>query len=133
MLANEHNSLAQREMLVRPIFHRLLKRSVSHADGACRCHGPANMVGVPVPQLDAVAHVRDVVQVGVRELSQQLVHAEIELRGAAPKLAALRTQLLQQTQRMELAALVFRILTHGEQKKNIPSRESSVMESAVRD
>src|SRR5579862_3576886 len=33
---------------------------------------------------------------------------------------------------MELAVLVFGVLTHGEQKKNIRSRESSVMETAMR-
>ena len=33
---------------------------------------------------------------------------------------------------MELAVLGFGVLTYGEQKKNIRSRESSVMETAMR-
>jgi hypothetical protein len=106
MLADEHNPVSKRKALMRPLLDRRFERSVREDDRARSCDRPPDVVCVPFPQLNAIAHIGDVVEVGICELPQQLVHAEIELRGAAPKLACLGTQMLQEAERMELAALV---------------------------
>ena len=79
------------------------------ADGSNR---PSDVLRVPIPQLDAVSHVGDVVEVRIFDLPQETIDKPVEFRILALNEAGLLTQTLQKAQRMELGVLVWGLLTH---------------------
>jgi hypothetical protein len=52
---------------------------MSHADRACRGNNPSDLICVLIPQLHAEAHIGDVVQVRICQLTEQVGHAPIEV------------------------------------------------------
>ena len=70
--------------------------------GGCGDH-PSDVLAVRVPQLDAVLHVRDVVQVRIRQLAKQRINAEVQVRRRAPQVLRFVAKPLKQAERMELA------------------------------
>ena len=104
---------------MRPVCDCRIKGRVPHRDRTRCGDDPANMVGVPVPQLDAEAHVGDVVQIGIGELAECSVYLAVEVGRRVPMQAAFSAQLFEQAKRMELAVVLGGLLTHGERKENI--------------
>ena len=75
MLADQHNSLPQCELLVGPMLHGLIEGGTRHENRTRSGDNPSDMQCVPIPQLHAKAHVGDVMQVWVLKLPKQFVYA----------------------------------------------------------
>jgi hypothetical protein len=88
VLSNEHDALSESEALVRPVCDRRIEGRMPDGDRTGRRDDPANMVGMLIPQLDAEAHVRDVVQVGIGELAKRAVDLAVKIGRRAPMQAA---------------------------------------------
>jgi hypothetical protein len=95
MLANERDPLPQCEVFMRPVCHCRIERRVLHCDRSRCGDDPANVVGAPIPQLDAEAHVRNVVEVGIGELAKCAVYLAVKIGRRGPVQAAFPAQLLQ--------------------------------------
>jgi len=115
MLPEKLHSIAQGQALCRPVLYRFLECGARYEYVPCRRHKPSPVHRVAIPQVDAVTHVLDVVQVGVFQLPHHVVYAEMEIRCRTSELTALGTQLLQQAKRMELAVL-FGVVLHGNER-----------------
>jgi hypothetical protein len=79
VLTHKQNSVSKCEALVRPLFDCRVKSGTCENDRALGSYSPPDIFGVPFPQFGAKIHVRDAVQIGIGELPEKLVHAEIEL------------------------------------------------------
>lgn len=110
MLPDDLYAVAQREALVWIVGNGGVERSVPDGDARRRGNHPPDVLVVQIG--------RDIVQVRIGQLAEQLVHAVIELRGRAPKLAAFGTQLLEQAERVELAFAFRRGARSGERNMN---------------
>ena len=85
MLPNHQYPIPQREPLLRIIRNRDIHRSMSDRNASRRGNYPPNMLIGLIPHLDPEGEVaRDIMQVGVSELAQQFVRAEVRFRASAP-------------------------------------------------
>jgi hypothetical protein len=75
-------------MFVRPVGDCRIERRVPDCDRTRRGDDPANVVGVPIPQLNAEAHVCNVVQVWVGELAERAVYLTVQVGRRVPMQAA---------------------------------------------
>ena len=91
---DQHNSLPQRELLVRPLLHGFIESRTCHENRSCSGDNPSDMKRVVIPQLHAKAHIGDVVQVWVLKLPQQFVHAFVETIVRPPNEVRFGTQTL---------------------------------------
>ena len=105
-------------MFVRPACHGRFESGMAHGHRAGGGNDPADVLTVAIPQLHAKVHVCDVVQVGIRQLPEQPVDALAELAVSAFKAPRFGAQSLQQAQRIKLAILIGRDLTHCEHLVN---------------
>lgn len=94
MVQNHADTLAQRKPLVRPFLDGPIECSPRYVYVSNRSDGPTDVQGVLVPQLHAVAHIGDVVKVGVADLPQQLIDARMHVRKRRAREAGLGTQAL---------------------------------------
>ena len=86
MLSNNEYPIPQREALIRIIRNRRIQRSMSDRDTSRRRNHPPNMLIRLIPHLDPKGEVaRDVVQVGIGQLPQKFIDAEVRFRASAPK------------------------------------------------
>ena len=122
MLSNEHDALPESEAFVRPVCDCGIESRMAYCDRTGCSDDPANVVGMLIPQLDAEAHVRDVVQVGIGELTKRAVDLAVKIGRRVPMQAAFPAELFQQAKRMELAVVLGGGLTHRERKENIRPR-----------
>ena len=119
MLLNDTDAVAQREPLIGPLLHGSIKGGLRDVDVPDRSDRQPDMERVLIPQLHAITHVGDVVQVRVSEFPQQLVHLAVEVRIGILDHAGFSAQLLQKAQGMELTVIVRGILTHGNKTRTI--------------
>lgn len=111
MFADDHDALPEREAFVRPVRDGRVESRMPNGDRTCCGDDPANMVRLLIPQLDAEAHVRNVVQVRIGELAKCAVDLAVQIGRCVPMQAALLAQLFQQAKRVELAILFYRVRT----------------------
>ena len=103
MLPNHEYPIPQREPLLRIIRNRRIHRSMSNRDACRRRDYAANMLIRLVPHLDAKGEVAwDIMQVGIGQLPQQFIDAEVRFRASAPKTLRRLAQLLKHAQRVLL-------------------------------
>ncbi len=80
MLSDDLNAVAQRKSLIRVGSNSYIKRSMPNRRARRRGDHPPNVPVVTVPQLHPEWQInRDIVEVRVGQLAEQLVHAVIEL------------------------------------------------------
>jgi hypothetical protein len=120
MLTNHKRPLPQRPTVIRIKLDCCIVRTVSYGDRSRCGNDPADMLGVTVPHFDPKWHVGvKVIDVRIGELTQQSIHAEIEIGGVFPERPALSAQLLQEAQRIDLTAVVFGGLTHENRQRTL--------------
>jgi hypothetical protein len=101
ILPNHH--ISQREPLIRIIRNCCIHRGMSNCNTRRRSNHPPNMLIRSVPHLDPEGEVaRDVVEVWVGQLPEQLIHSKVRRRACTPKALRCFAKLLQHSQRMEL-------------------------------
>lgn len=84
MLSDEHDALPESEAFARPVCDCRIEGRMPDGDRSRCCDDPANVVGVLILQLDAEAHVRNVMQVGIGELAKHAVDLAIKIGRRAP-------------------------------------------------
>jgi hypothetical protein len=99
MLPNNQYPIPQREPLIRIIRDR----SMADRHARRRRNHPPNMLIRLVPHLNPKGEVaRNIMQVGIGELSQKFIDAEVRFRASAPKTLRRLAQLFKHAQRVQL-------------------------------
>ena len=70
MFPDDHDAVPERKVLFREVPDRFLERCLGYVDVSDRSNGPTYVQGVRIPQLHAIIHVGDVVEVWIPDLPQ---------------------------------------------------------------
>jgi hypothetical protein len=126
MFPNDHHFLSKGKPLPSILRDRRVERGVADRYRCGRCNNPADVLCASIPQFDLEgAGGKNLMQVRIGELPEQLIDAEIQLGRCSPHAFALGAQFFYQAKRMELAILFDRSVTHENKMRTIAQRVKS--------